>query len=40
MQVETISDVVEMGKIIEEMTAAAMGGDGNGNDAATPMDAE
>ncbi len=39
-QVETIADVQEMGKVVEEMTAAAMGAGGDENGIATPMDAE
>jgi len=43
-QVETISGVEEMGQLVEEMTAAVMGGsadqESSGGGTATPMDAE
>lgn len=43
-QVETISGVEEMGKVVEEMTAAVMGGsvdqEPSGGGTATAMDAE
>ena len=39
-QVETISGVEEMGKVVEEMTTAAMGGSGEENGTVTPMDTQ
>ena len=39
-QVETVSGVEEMGKVVEEMTTAAMGGNGEENGTVTPMDTQ